>query len=484
MEQPSFGFEERLGGGRGGAARGHHVLGGRAQLAGARFAAPGVHRRGLGAGRGAEPEHVVGRAHLLLAGREGGPGRPGPGPPRRRAVPRRPPGRHPGAGRGAGRRARQRRRGAHQRAGHGVPAHRALPARDDRHRSGVHRRRASRPTGSGCCARSPPKGCSARTRALELAAGPAPGRVDHELGQRGVPRLRPRAGAERLTRGRSPSSTSRVQGAAAARRIKWALGQLSQLDLDAVVRRPRRWFTRRPRRRSTPSWWRVRSRRWRCRSSPASGTRPTAASPTRSRTHACKTPTACAQLLTAQRRRVRGRARRRVAAGRGPGAAAHGGRRARARRRRASRAPERSGVRRRASRRDSSGRTAGRGAGPPAHRRGRLATSTRARARVVELGRRATRERTSVLAERRRALVTHAGHQFGASRSGSSRSEAVVRALDPRRVLERGYSITRDGDGPRGASRPSASLAGAILDTELAGGRITSRVETHHGGTR
>ena len=52
-----------------------------------------------------------------------------------------------------------------------------------------------------------------------------------------------------------------------------------------------------------------------------------------------------------------------------------------------------------------------------------------------------------------------------------------MRALDPRRVLERGYSITRDGEG-RVVSRATASLVGAILDTELATGRITSRVET------
>ena len=53
-----------------------------------------------------------------------------------------------------------------------------------------------------------------------------------------------------------------------------------------------------------------------------------------------------------------------------------------------------------------------------------------------------------------------------------------MRALDPRRVLERGYSITRDGDGRVVRQRRRASLVGAVLDTELATGRITSRVET------
>jgi exodeoxyribonuclease VII large subunit len=52
-----------------------------------------------------------------------------------------------------------------------------------------------------------------------------------------------------------------------------------------------------------------------------------------------------------------------------------------------------------------------------------------------------------------------------------------VRALDPRRDIERGYSITRDGEG-RVVRQAAASLVGAVLDTELATGRITSRVET------
>jgi exodeoxyribonuclease VII large subunit len=55
-------------------------------------------------------------------------------------------------------------------------------------------------------------------------------------------------------------------------------------------------------------------------------------------------------------------------------------------------------------------------------------------------------------------------------------SEAVVRALDPRRVLERGYSITRDADG-RVLRRSDAVAAGALVETELAAGRVTSRVE-------
>ena len=55
-------------------------------------------------------------------------------------------------------------------------------------------------------------------------------------------------------------------------------------------------------------------------------------------------------------------------------------------------------------------------------------------------------------------------------------SDATVRALDPRRVLERGYSITRDEHG-RAVRRVGSTAPGAVLHTELADGRLTSRVE-------
>ncbi len=74
-------------------------------------------------------------------------------------------------------------------------------------------------------------------------------------------------------------------------------------------------------------------------------------------------------------------------------------------------------------------------------------------------------------------LLTTAGHQLGRASLQLDSHEAVVRALDPRRVLERGYSITRDADG-HVVRQATASLAGAIVETELATGRITSRVET------
>jgi exodeoxyribonuclease VII large subunit len=44
-------------------------------------------------------------------------------------------------------------------------------------------------------------------------------------------------------------------------------------------------------------------------------------------------------------------------------------------------------------------------------------------------------------------------------------------------VLERGYSITRDADG-RVLRSTDTVVAGAVVETELAAGRVTSRVET------
>ena len=93
-----------------------------------------------------------------------------------------------------------------------------------------------------------------------------------------------------------------------------------------------------------------------------------------------------------------------------------------------------------------------------------------------ELGHRATRERRAALLTRERAVATHAQHHLERAALRLERSDAVVRALDPRRVLERGYSITRDGDG-RVVRRAADLSAGVILETELADGRVISRVE-------
>jgi exodeoxyribonuclease VII large subunit len=119
------------------------------------------------------------------------------------------------------------------------------------------------------------------------------------------------------------------------------------------------------------------------------------------------------------------------------------------------------------------------------------AITSRARARCAlatrELGEHARRVRRSapdVLVragarlERRQGRVEelgrHAVREAGVTLDGA---EARLRALDPRRVLERGYSVTRDEHG-RVLKRPDGLAAGDALTTELAGGKVSSRVET------
>ena len=116
-----------------------------------------------------------------------------------------------------------------------VPAHRPLPAGDDRHRPGLHRRRDRGQPGAGAAGPGRRKDCSASTARVGCAPVPLRVGLDHQLRQRRVSRLRRRAACGRPTRGGSCWSTSGVQSDAAARRIKWALGQLAQLDLDVVV---------------------------------------------------------------------------------------------------------------------------------------------------------------------------------------------------------------------------------------------------------
>ena len=57
-----------------------------------------------------------------------------------------------------------------------------------------------------------------------------------------------------------------------------------------------------------------------------------------------------------------------------------------------------------------------------------------------------------------------------------------MRALDPRRVLERGYTVTRDADG-RVVRSATGTEAGAVLETEFARGRSDQSSRTHHGGS-
>jgi exodeoxyribonuclease VII large subunit len=267
----------------------------------------------------------------------------------------------------------------------------------------------------------------------------------------------------------------RVQGAAAARRIKWALGQLAQLDLDVVV------LARGGGSRADLAPF---DTELVARAIAATGVpvltgvgheidRSVADEVAHT---ACKTPTACAQQLVRQvdefvgaldhaSHRVAARARQRMAlAGRELDDAARRARRSAT-----------TAVSREHTRLD---RVHGRLHELARRRTTDLRVDLDACARRLnELGRRATRDQRSALSGREHRLATHAQHHLARAGLRLERSEGVVRALDPRRVLERGYSITRDADG-RVLRTSDAVAAGAVVETELARGRVTSRVET------
>lgn len=100
----------------------------------------------------------------------------------------------------------------------------------------------------------------------------------------------------------------------------------------------------------------------------------------------------------------------------------------------------------------------------------------RRQGRVEELGTRGVRDAEHALADRRRLLVAASARLTRGATRQLDAGAARLRALDPRRVLERGYSITRDQDG-RVRTDVTDLVPDAVLHTELARGSITSRVE-------
>ena len=106
-----------------------------------------------------------------------------------------------------------------------------------------------------------------------------------------------------------------------------------------------------------------------------------------------------------------------------------------------------------------------------------LAELERRRGRAEELGSRAART-AAVTLDARRALLAAAGARL--ARNEDRRLDALtdrLRALDPARVLERGYSITRAGDG-RVVKRAASLQAGDRIVTEFPDGRAESTVDT------
>ena len=114
--------------------------------------------------------------------------------------------------------------------------------------------------------------------------------------------------------------------------------------------------------------------------------------------------------------------------------------------------------------------------GAPAAIARERARMDRTHGRVHELSRRRTRDASRELADcaRRAAELGRRGVATASLRVDGT--ERAVRALDPRRVLERGYTITRTADG-RVVRAPADTAVGDEIVTELAEGRITSRVE-------
>jgi exodeoxyribonuclease VII large subunit len=99
----------------------------------------------------------------------------------------------------------------------------------------------------------------------------------------------------------------------------------------------------------------------------------------------------------------------------------------------------------------------------------------RMRHRAVARGRAGTRDAQRALAARRGSILAAARRGTRDAVRTLDADEVRLRALDPRRVLERGYSITRDAAGAVVRSA-GAVTPDAILVTEVAAGTITSRV--------
>lgn len=106
-----------------------------------------------------------------------------------------------------------------------------------------------------------------------------------------------------------------------------------------------------------------------------------------------------------------------------------------------------------------------------------------ARRQVDDLARRARRSAPGVLARQRHALDGHRHHLADVGRRSTRRAgqrldaaQDRLRALDPRRVLERGYTITRDAGG-KVVRAASAVTKGDTLVTETADGSVRSTVE-------
>jgi exodeoxyribonuclease VII large subunit len=113
--------------------------------------------------------------------------------------------------------------------------------------------------------------------------------------------------------------------------------------------------------------------------------------------------------------------------------------------------------------------------GPPVALARELAVLERHRGRVAERGARPARQATALLDGTERRLSSSAGRLARAERLRLDASDARLRALDPARVLERGYTITRDRDG-QVVKRAAGLSTGDRLVTEFTDGAAASVV--------
>ncbi len=94
----------------------------------------------------------------------------------------------------------------------------------------------------------------------------------------------------------------------------------------------------------------------------------------------------------------------------------------------------------------------------------------------MHAGRGHTRDAAHAVSGSQRALVSSARRALRSGAVALDGVDARLRALDPHRVLERGYTITRDEQGT--LVRAAAAVPdGGVLVTETADGRLRSRVE-------
>jgi exodeoxyribonuclease VII large subunit len=105
-----------------------------------------------------------------------------------------------------------------------------------------------------------------------------------------------------------------------------------------------------------------------------------------------------------------------------------------------------------------------------------LATLARHRGRAEELGTRATKQAAAALDGTQRRVSSAGGRLARTEGRRLDASHARLRALDPARVLERGYTITRDRDG-QVVKRVAGLSGGDQLVTEFPDGAATSVVE-------